>query len=526
MKEATARKQNKPQVDLSKDIDFSQESRIPPYSTEVEQEVLACILLEGEPIEQVIQVYGESGEKVFFEQRHQLIYKAMLSLYQKRQAIDLITVSEELSRINELANVGGRQYVAELTNKVVSSANIEYYAKLAKEKYLYRKLISISSHISSASYSSSADVFDLVELASQQFFSISQAGIKKKASNIKELLKNATRMLESLSSSQTSVTGISSGFSELDDLTAGFQPSDLIIIAARPSAGKTAFALSLARNAAVDFEKPVLFFSLEMAEIQLAVRLMCAEAYVESQAVRTGRITPEMMGKIINSMDALAESKLFIDDTPGISIMELMAKARRMRQEHEIGMVVVDYLQLVTPVRDGKSNREQEIAQISRSLKALAKELNIPIISLAQLNRSVEQRSGDRRPQLSDLRESGSIEQDADVVMFLSRPEMYGKNTFEDGSSTKDIIEIIIGKQRNGPIGDIRLRFLKNYGRFLSTTNVYSIDNYGETGANGPGSASQPVPPQLQPPLPEPPPPPGSAGQAPDSCIAPDDAPF
>jgi len=200
---------------------------------------------------------------------------------------------------------------------------------------------------------------------------------------------------------------------------------------------------------------------------------MCAEAYVESQLVRTGRITPEMMGRIINSMDKLNEAKLFIDDTAGISIMELAAKTRRMKQEHNIGMVVVDYLQLVTPVRDGKTNREQEIAQISRSLKALAKELDIPVIALAQLNRSVEQRSGDRRPQLSDLRESGSIEQDADVVMFLSRPEMYGKTTFEDGSSTKDVVEIVIGKQRNGPIGDIRLLFLKNYGRFQSTANTY-----------------------------------------------------
>ena len=522
----TATRTAKPQVDLSRDIDFSQESRVPPYSTEIEQEVLACILLEGEPVEQVIQIYGESREKVFYEQRHQLIYKAMLELYQKRQAIDLITVSEELSRMNELANVGGRQYLAELTNKVVSSANIEYYAKLAKEKHLYRRLISISAQISNAAYSSGTDVFDLVELASQQFFSISQAGIKKQASNIKELLKNATMMLETLSSSQTSVTGVSSGFSELDELTAGFQLSDLIIIAARPSAGKTAFALALARNAAVDFDKPVLFFSLEMAEIQLAIRLMCAEAYVESQAVRTGRITPEMMGKIINSMDALAESKLFIDDTPGISIMELMAKARRMKQENDIGMVVVDYLQLVSPVRDGKSNREQEIAQISRSLKALAKELNIPVISLAQLNRSVEQRSGERKPQLSDLRESGSIEQDADMVMFLSRPEMFGLKNFDDGTSTKDIVEVIIGKQRNGPVGMIRLRFLKNYGRFLSTTNVYSADNYGEPESNGSDSTSQVPPPQIQPPLPEPPPPPGTGGPAPDSFIAPDDAPF
>jgi len=464
-------------IDFSKDIDFSQESRVPPASTEIEQEVLACVLLEDDPIEQVIQIFGENGEEVFYERRHQIIFKAMMQLYHKRQAIDIITVSEELLKMNELEPIGGRHYLAELSGKVISAANVEYYARLAKEKYLYRRMISISAKISGVAYNSSMDIFDLVEHASQQFFNISQAGIKKKASLIKELVKNGIRMLESLRASQSSVTGVGSGFSELDQLTAGFQPSDMIIIAARPSAGKTALALAVARNAAVDFETPVLFFSLEMAEVQLAIRLMCAEAYVESQLVRTGRITPEMMGRIINSMDKLNEAKLFIDDTPGISIMELAAKTRRMKQEHNIGMVVVDYLQLVTPVRDGRTNREQEIAQISRSLKALAKELNIPVIALAQLNRSVEQRSGDRRPQLSDLRESGSIEQDADVVMFLSRPEMYGKTTFEDGSSTKDVVEIVIGKQRNGPIGDIRLLFLKNYGRFQSTANAYITAN-------------------------------------------------
>ena len=467
-------------IDFNKDIDFSQESRVPPYSTEIEQEVLACILLEDDPIEQVIQIFGDNGEEVFYERRHQIIFKAMMQLYHKRQAIDIITVSEELLKMNELEPVGGRHYLAELSGKVISAANIEYYARLAKEKYLYRRMISISAKISGAAYSSSMDIFDLVEHASQQFFNISQAGIKKKASLIKELVKNGIRMLESLRASQSSITGIGSGFSELDQMTAGFQPSDMIIIAARPSAGKTAFALAVARNAAVDFDTPVLFFSLEMAEVQLAIRLMCAEAYVESQLVRTGRITPEMMGRIINSMDKLNEAKLFIDDTAGISIMELAAKTRRMKQEHNIGMVVVDYLQLVTPVRDGRTNREQEIAQISRSLKALAKELNIPIIALAQLNRSVEQRTGERRPQLSDLRESGSIEQDADVVMFLSRPEMYKIETFaDDQTSTKDMVEIVIGKQRNGPIGDVRLVFLKNYGIFQSKANVYVSSGEG-----------------------------------------------
>ena len=247
-------------IDFSKDIDFSKESRVPPYSTEIEQEVLACILLEDDPIELVIQIFGDNGEEVFYERRHQLIFKAMLQLYHKRQAIDIITVSEELLKMNELEPVGGRHYLAELSGKVISAANIEYYARLAKEKFLYRRMISISAKISGAAYSSSMDIFDLVEHASQQFFNISQAGIKKKASLIKELVKNGIRMLESLRASQSSVTGVGSGFSELDQLTAGFQPSDMIIIAARPSAGKTALALAVARNAAVDFDTPVLFF--------------------------------------------------------------------------------------------------------------------------------------------------------------------------------------------------------------------------------------------------------------------------
>lgn len=281
------RKQDRNIIDFEQDIDFSKESRIPPYSTDIEQEVLACVLLDDDPIEQVIQIFGESGGDVFYERRHQIIFKAMMQLYTKRQAIDLITVSEELVKLGELDNIGGRHYLAELSGKVISAANVEYYARLAKEKYLYRRMISISTKISESSYSSSMDIFDLVEHASQQFFNISQAGIKKKATPIKDLVKNGIRMLETLRASQSSITGIGSGFSEVDQMTAGFQQSDMIIIAARPSAGKTAFALALARNAAVDFETPVLFFSLEMAEVQLAIRLMCAEASVESQLVRT-----------------------------------------------------------------------------------------------------------------------------------------------------------------------------------------------------------------------------------------------
>jgi replicative DNA helicase len=465
------------------EIDFSKEGRIPPCAVDVEQEVLGCILLQGDAIERVIQVLGEDADMVFYDIRHRTIFKAMLRLYMRREAVDLVTLSDELKRNEELERVGGNYHIAELSNKVATAANVEYYAIIIKEKYLYRRLISVATQVSKLSYDQSVDVFDLVEQASQEVFKISQAGIKKKASDIKSLLKEATRMIESLRARKTSVTGVASGFSELDNLTAGFQSSDMIIIAARPSTGKTAFALSLARHAAVETGTPVLIFSLEMAEIQLATRMLCAEAFVDAQQVRTGRISSSDMTNIVSRMDRLSQAEIYIDDTPAISIIELGAKARRLKQEKNIGMIVVDYLQLISPVKEGgKSNREQEIAQISRSLKALAKELNIPILALAQLNRSVEQRSGDRRPQLSDLRESGSIEQDADVVMFLSRPETYGIQNFPDGSSTKDVVEVVIGKQRNGPIGDIKLKFLRQYGRFETMTTVYTSANLEQAG--------------------------------------------
>ncbi|ACF14397.1 replicative DNA helicase [Chloroherpeton thalassium ATCC 35110] len=463
-----------PKRTFRSEIDFSQEGRIPPSAFEVEQEVLGCILLQGEAIEKVIEKFADDSDDIFYDSRHRIIYKAMLRLYTRRDPIDLITLGDELKRNEELERVGGNYYLASLSNKVVSAANVEYYAMIVKEKYLYRRLIALSSQVSKLAYEQSMDVFDLMEQTSQEVFKISQAGIKKNATHIKPLLKESAKVIELLRSRKESVTGIPSGFSDLDRLTAGFQKSDMIIIAARPSTGKTAFALSLTRHAAVEGKSAVLVFSLEMAEIQLATRMLCSEAFVESQLVRTGRISSSDMTSIVSRMDRLSQAEIYIDDTPSISIVELGAKARRMKQEKNIGMIIVDYLQLITAMKDGRTNREQEIAQISRSLKALAKELEIPVIALAQLNRSVEQRGGDRRPQLSDLRESGSIEQDADVVMFLSRPESHGIENFPDGTSTKDVIEVIIGKQRNGPIGDVRLKFLRQYGRFESMSAVYS----------------------------------------------------
>ncbi|MFN3344634.1 MAG: replicative DNA helicase [Chloroherpetonaceae bacterium] len=450
------------------------DGRMLPNAVQVEQEVLGGILISTDAIERVISVFGEESDTIFYDQKHRIIYKAMLRLYQRREAIDLVTLTDELKRSEELEVAGGYHYIAELTNKVATAANVEYHAIIVKEKYLYRRLIHIATQVSHAAYEQSFDVFELIERASQEVFKISQAGIKKKASDVKTLLKQATKLIEVLQSKKSAVTGVPSGFADLDRITAGFQPSDMIIIAARPSTGKTALALSFARNAAVDARVPVLFFSLEMAEIQLAMRLLCAEAHADSNAVRTGRISPQEMTRIMGQLDPLSSSEIYIDDTPSISIIELGAKARRMKQEKNIGLIIVDYLQLITPVRDGKSNREQEIAQISRALKALAKELNVPIIALAQLNRSIEQRGADRKPQLSDLRESGSIEQDADVVIFLSRPERYGVQNFPDGSSTKGIVVVDIGKQRNGPVGEVKLRFLEQYGRFESLSTVYT----------------------------------------------------
>ncbi|MDX2129420.1 MAG: replicative DNA helicase [Chloroherpetonaceae bacterium] len=495
------------------DIDWSKEGRVPPAAIDIEQEVLGCILIQGDAIERVINVFGDNEDRIFYEIKHDTIYKAMLRLYTRREAIDLITLSDELKRSEELERIGGYYYLAELSNKVATAANVEYYAIIVKEKYLYRSLIVTSSQIAKVAYEQSLDVFDLIEQASQQVFKISQAGIRKKASDLKTLLKVVVKQIEDLQKRKETYTGVASGFRDLDNLTAGFQRSDMIIIAARPSTGKTALALAFARNAAVERKEPVLFFSLEMSEVQLVQRMLCAETMTDQTLVRTARLSSADMTRIAGQIDKLSQSEIYIDDTPGISIIEMAAKARRMKMEKKIGMIIIDYLQLVTPVKDNKANREQEIAQISRSLKALAKELEIPVIALAQLNRSIEQRGGDKKPLLSDLRESGSIEQDADVVIALSRPESYGMQAFADGSSTKDIIVIDILKQRNGPVGEVKLKFLRQFGRFESLSSVYSKSDFSPRdelkSARAAEDIIQSTPPML-----------------PDNRLNPDDAPF
>ncbi len=434
--------------------------RVPPQAQDVEMAVLGAMLLEKEAIARTLEIIDETA---FYKPAHQTIFKALISLFEKNEAADSITVVEELRRMGELDKVGGPLYISDLTMRVTSAGNVEYHAKIVLEKALLRNLISASSEITSRAFNEHDDALDLLDEAENKIFQISEKRMKKSFVPMKEAMFSTMEMLESIHGKHSGVTGVPTGFTALDNMTGGFQQSDLIIVAARPSMGKTAFVLSLARNAAVDHSKPIGFFSLEMSSQQLVMRLICAEARVDAHSVRTGRLPEDQWRQLSTRIGKLYNAKIFIDDTPALSILELRAKARRLKAEHDISMIVIDYLQLMQGPKNAQS-REQEISQISRSLKALAKEINIPVIALSQLNRAVEA-STDKRPTLANLRESGAIEQDADVVLFIHRPEKYGL-TKDDGSSAEGIAEIIIGKQRNGPVGEVELAFINQYARF------------------------------------------------------------
>jgi replicative DNA helicase len=434
--------------------------RVPPQAVDVEMSVLGAMLLEKEAIARALEVLDDTA---FYKPGHQEIFKAIIGLFEKNEAADSITVVEELRRMAKLDSVGGPMYISDLTMHVTSAANIEYHAKIVLEKALLRNLISASSEITSRAFNEQDDALDLLDEAENKIFQISEKRLKKSFVSMKEAVFTTMEMLESIHGKHSGVTGVPTGFTSLDSMTGGFQNSDMIIVAARPSMGKTAFVLSIARNAAVDHGKPVGFFSLEMSSQQLVMRLICAEARVDAQSVRTGRLPDEQWRNLSTRIGKLYNAKIFIDDTPALSILELRAKARRLKAEHDVAMIVVDYLQLMSGPKNAQS-REQEISQISRSLKALAKELNIPVVALSQLNRAVET-SSDKRPMLANLRESGAIEQDADVVIFIHRPEKYGL-TRDDGSSAEGVAEIIIGKQRNGPTGEVELAFINQYARF------------------------------------------------------------
>ncbi|HEX9614045.1 MAG TPA: replicative DNA helicase [Bacteroidota bacterium] len=437
--------------------------RVPPQAIDIEMSVLGAMLIEKEAVAKAIEILDESA---FYKPAHQFIFAAMLSLFERSEPIDLITLVEELRRRGQLEKIGDVSYLTEVTMRVTNSSEVDIHARILIEKSMLRKLIISGSDIIQRAYADSEDVLGLVDSAEQKIFDVSEKAMKRSFITMNVAVHKTMELLESIHGKHGGVTGVPTGFPELDNLTGGLQTSDLIIIAGRPSQGKTAFALSLAKNAAIHRARPVSvgFFSLEMSTQQLVMRLMCAETKVDAHALRTGRLPEDDWKRLTQGIGRLYQAKMFIDDTAALGVLEVRAKARRLKAEHNIGLIVVDYLQLMQGPRSAQS-REQEISAISRSLKALAKELEIPVIALSQLNRAVESR-GDKRPVLADLRESGAIEQDADVVMFVHRPEVYNLPEFEDHTPTQGIGEIIVGKQRNGPIGNIKLSFVKRYASF------------------------------------------------------------
>ncbi len=448
--------------------------RMPPQAVEVEQSVLGAMLIEREAIPRAVEILPADA---FYQSKHQKVYASILSLFERGNPVDLITLTEELRRRGELEEVGGPYYLTELTTKVASAANVEYHARIIAEKSLLRKMIETMTTLVGSAYEPGTDAFELMDKAESEIFTISDSQLRRSATSMNEVIKATLQQLEAVHGREGGITGVPSGFRRLDDMTSGWQPTDLIIIAARPSMGKTAFSLAVTRNAALDPQRPtgVAYFSLEMGAQQLAQRLLTSEARVDAQKARTGRMSDADWQQLARAAGRLSAAPIFIDDTPGLTVLELRAKCRRLKAEHDIGLVIVDYLQLMHGTGNSKnSNREQEIAHISRSLKSLAKELNVPVIALSQLSRAVETRGGDKRPMLSDLRESGSIEQDADIVAFIYRAERYGITVDEHGNSTEGLAEIIIGKQRNGPIGDVQLAFVNQYARFENLTTYYN----------------------------------------------------
>ena len=438
--------------------------KIPPQAVDLEEAVLGAVMLEKDAVLSVIDILKPES---FYKDTHRKIYKAIIDLSTQEKAIDILTVTEELRKEKALEEVGGPLYIAQLTGKVASAAHLEFHARIIQQKYIQRELIRVSTDIQKKAYDESMDVDDLLDQAESDLFEIAEGNIKRETAKLNVLVAEAIHQIEEAAKREDHLSGVPSGFTKLDRLTSGWQKSDLVIIAARPSMGKTAFVLSMARNIAVEHKRPVVFFSLEMASIQLVNRLIVSETELPSDRIRNGRLEEYEWKQLDYKIKSLVEAPIFIDDTPALSIFELRAKCRRLKVQHQIELVIVDYLQLMTGTGDSKGSREQEVSTISRALKSMAKELNVPVIALSQLNRSVELRSGNKRPQLSDLRESGAIEQDSDIVIFIHRPEKYDIYEDEQGNSLVGIADIILSKHRNGPIGDIQLRFKEESAKFV-----------------------------------------------------------
>jgi replicative DNA helicase len=440
--------------------------------------VLGAMMLEKDAVNAIIDILNP---EVFYKDAHQKIFKAIHQLFSKSEAIDILTVTNELKSMGELDIVGGPYFISQLTNRVVSAANIEFHARILIQKYIQRELILISSDIIKDAYEDTTDVFDLLDKAESGLFAVSENNLRRSFSSMPELVKKAIDDIESAKNSDANLRGVPSGYTGLDRITQGWQKSDLIILAARPSMGKTAFALNLARNAAVEFNKPVAFFSLEMSSVQLVTRLISSETYLPAEKLRKGDLEEYEWQQLNTKIDPLVKAQMYIDDTPQLSIFELRAKCRRLKQQFDIQMVFIDYLQLMTAGGDNRGNREQEISNISRSLKSLAKELDIPVLALSQLSRNVESRPGSKKPILSDLRESGAIEQDADMVIFIYRPEYYGINDDGEGNSVQGLAVINIAKHRNGKLGDVNLKFV---GQFAKFEEPESFEQHAELSPN------------------------------------------
>jgi replicative DNA helicase len=439
--------------------------KVQPQATPLEEAVLGALMLDRDALPMVMDTLRPES---FYLEAHQHIYRAIIRLFERSNPVDLLTVTEELRKGGDLDKIGGPYYLVELSNRVASAANIEYHARIIAQKHIQRELISVSTKTIRNAYEDTSDVFDLLDEAEKGLFAITQNNLSRSYESMGTLSARVLKQIEALSQKSDGLTGVPSGFTDLDRLTSGWQPSDLIILAARPGMGKTSMVLATALNAARDFGKGVALFSLEMASTQLVQRLISMESEISANKFRNGKLEDYEWEVLAKTVERLNSVPIFIDDTPGINIFELRAKCRRLKQQHDIQMVIIDYLQLMTGGGESNKNgnREQEIGSISRALKSLAKELNVPVIALSQLSRAVEVRGGSKRPQLSDLRESGSIEQDADIVSFIYRPEYYQILEDENGQSLKGIAEFIVAKHRNGALDTIKLKFTDTFAKF------------------------------------------------------------
>jgi len=456
--------------------------KIPPQALEMESAVLGAVMLEKQAVNAVIEILKPES---FYKDVHQKIYASIQDLFARSEPIDILTVTQNLKKSGELELVGGAYYISQLTDRVASTANVETHARIIAQKFIQRELIRISNEIIKDAFEESTDVFELLDKAEDGLFKVAEGNIKKSYSKMSGVVKEALDGIEAARKNTDGVSGVPSGFTKLDRITGGWQRSDMIVLAARPGMGKTAFVLSMARNMAVDYKVPVAVFSLEMSAVQLVNRLISGEAEIEGDKLKRGTLDDQEYQKMHERVTRLSEAPLFIDDTPGLSVFDLRAKCRRLKAQHGIDMIIIDYLQLMTASGMNKGgNREQEISTISRSIKGLAKELNVPIIALSQLSRSVETRGGDKRPMLSDLRESGAIEQDADIVSFIYRPEYYGLTEDDEGNALTGIGEIIIAKHRNGGLDTVQLRFKGQFAKFVNLDAFDNDDSFNSLGPN------------------------------------------